>query len=335
MAAPVRPPTALVDAATLAKLLTPADWLAVARRAYRAYGRRAPSPPPLALPLRGGSVHVKAAATATVVAVKINANLPDNPRRRGLPTIQGVVVAIDPRSGQLRALVDSGALTAWRTAAATLVALRVLGQPPVRIAAIIGCGVQGRAHAALLAAMPGLRELRLYDQEPRRAAALARLLRPRAGVEIRMAPDLQSATAGAHAILCCTSAQRPYLRRAHVAPGCTVAAVGADHPRKRELHAGLLARATLVVDSRAQALAMGEWHHARKTGPRPAEIGEILRGERRGRRRPDEIIVFDSTGFGLQDAHAVQRVLERLAGRISCSFTFAGAGRRRRPESSP
>lgn len=335
MAATARPSAALVDAATLANLLTPADWLAAARRAYRAYGRRAPSPPPLALPLRGGSVHVKAAATATVVAVKINANLPDNPRRRGLPTIQGVVVATDPRDGRLRALVDSGALTAWRTAAATLVALQVLGQAPVRIAAIIGCGVQGRAHAALLVAMPRLRELRLYDQEPRRAAALARLLRPRAGTAVRAEPDLQSATAGAHAILCCTSAQRPYLRRAHVAPGCTVAAVGADHPRKRELHADLMARATVVVDSRAQALAMGEWRHARTIGPRPAEIGEILRGERRGRRRPDEVIVFDSTGFGLQDAHALERVLARLAGRVSRRFSFAGAGRRRRPGSSP
>lgn len=335
MAVPRRPATAWVDAATLAQLLTPADWLAGARRAYRAYGLGALPPAPLALPLRGGSVHVKAAATASVVVVKVNANLPDNPRRNGLPTIQGVAVAVDARDGRLRAVVDSGALTAWRTAAATLVALRVLAHPPLRVAAIIGCGVQGRAHAALLAATPGLRELRLHDQVAGRAAALARGLETPGSVRVRIAPDLDGATAGAHAIVCCTSSRRPYLRRAHVAPGCTVAAVGADHAHKRELHADLLACATLVVDSRVQALAMGEWHHAAQAGHRPAEIGEILRGERRGRRRADEIVVFDSTGFGLQDACAIERMLARLGSRKSPGVQLASAGRRRRPRSFP
>lgn len=330
MARPVQANTTLVDAGTLAQLLTPADWLAAARRAYRAYGQGATSPAPLALALPAGSLHMKAAATATVVAIKINANLPDNQRRNKLPTIQGVVAAIDPRNGRLRALIDSGSLTAWRTAAATRVALQALKQRSVRVAAIVGCGVQGHAHAVLLAAMPGLRELRLYDQDAKRAASLARTLGAGASARVRIAPDLRGATAGAQAIVCCTSTRRPYLRRAHVEPGCTVAAVGADHPRKRELHADLLIAATLVVDSRAQARAMGEWHHAAGDGARPAEIGEILRGERPGRRRPDEIIVFDSTGFGLQDACAVERVLARLAGRTLRHVAFASAGRMRR-----
>lgn len=331
MARPAQATTALIDAATLAGLLAPADWLAAARRAYRAYGRRATSPAPLAMALPAGSIHVKAAATATAVAIKINANLPDNQRRNGLPTIQGVVAAIDPRTGRLQALIDSGSLTAWRTAAATRVALQVLGQRPVRVATVVGCGVQGHAHAVLLAAMPGLRELRLHDRDAKRAATLARTLGACASLRVRIATTLRGATAGAQAIVCCTTARRPFLRRAQVEPGCTVAAVGADHPRKRELHADLLKAATLVVDSRAQALAMGEWHHAAEAGPRPAEIGEVLRGERPGRRRPDEVIVFDSTGFGLQDACAVERVLARLAGRKLRRVAFAGSGRTRRP----
>lgn len=333
MAHRVHATTAIVDAAALATLLAPADWLSAARRAYRAHRHGATSPAPLALALPAGSVHVKAAATASVIAIKINANLPGNRRRNGLPTIQGVVAAIDPRNGRLRALVDSGSLTAWRTAAATRVALQALAQRPLRVAAIVGCGVQGRAHAALLAALPGLDELRLYDQDATMSATLARTLAAGAGARVSVAPDLRRATAGAQAIVCCTSARRPYLQRAHVAPGCTVAAVGADHPRKRELHADLLMAATLVVDSRAQALAMGEWHHATEAGRRPAEIGEILRGERRGRRRPHEIIVFDSTGFGLQDAFAIERVLARLPGRTLRRVAFARAGRERRPRS--
>ncbi len=329
------PQTALNDANTLAELLAPRDWLAAATRAFRAYGAGGVAQPaPLSLPLPRGGLHVKVATSpdrGATVAIKLNANLPDNPARHGLPTIQGVVVAIDARRGTVRALIDSAALTAWRTAAATTVALRSLIADTAPVVALIGCGVQGAAHAALIASTLRPRELRLYDVDPGSARTLARAVMEDHGVRASLAATLRTATAGASAIVCCTSARRPYLRRALIEPGATVAAVGADHPRKRELCDDLLAVATLVVDSRVQALSMGEWHHASGAARRPAELGEILRGERRGRRSSREIVVFDSTGFGLQDACAVDTLLARLRGKLVPRFHFAAAhaGRQR------
>jgi ornithine cyclodeaminase/alanine dehydrogenase-like protein (mu-crystallin family) len=67
---------------------------------------------------------------------------------------------------------------------------------------------------------------------------------------------------------------------------------------------------------------MGEWHHQPRAARRPAELGEVLRGERPGRRRRDEVVIFDSTGFGLQDACAMAAVLRRLRGHAVPRFDF-------------
>jgi ornithine cyclodeaminase/alanine dehydrogenase-like protein (mu-crystallin family) len=101
-----------------------------------------------------------------------------------------------------------------------------------------------------------------------------------------------------------------------VPPGAFVAAVGADHPDKRELDLELLASATLVVDSREQCAAFGELHHALAAGALsgaspPAELHEVVAGLRPGRRSADEIVVFDSTGIALEDAAAAVRAYER------------------------
>lgn len=42
-----------------------------------------------------------------------------------------------------------------------------------------------------------------------------------------------------------------------------------------------------------------------------AELADVVSGKRPGRRREDEVIVFDSTGTALQDVAAAQLVYER------------------------
>jgi alanine dehydrogenase len=42
-----------------------------------------------------------------------------------------------------------------------------------------------------------------------------------------------------------------------------------------------------------------------------AELGEIVAGKKPGRRSPDEIVVFDSTGMALQDVAAAAAVYNR------------------------
>ncbi len=107
-----------------------------------------------------------------------------------------------------------------------------------------------------------------------------------------------------------------------VRPGTFIAAVGADSPDKSEIAPALMAAAKVATDVTTQCAEMGDLHHAIAAGMMTtadvdAELGELLVGEKAGRASPDEIIIFDSTGTGLQDVAVAAAIYERFRGDAS------------------
>ncbi len=305
--------TLILSRAEIAALMAPGDWLDAVETGFRALGEgQAISPAPLHLPLKAGGLHGKGAvlAPAGLVAVKLNANVPENPIRRGLPTIQGALVLVDAIDGRLLAVMDSGELTVRRTAAASALAARYLARTDASRLALVGCGAQAMAQIEAIGAVRAVSDIRLWDRDPDRAEGLAERCGGRA-VE-----TLEEATAGAEIIVTCSSATEPFLDVAHVAPGAFVAAVGADAPSKSELTPALMARARVAADVREQALAMGDTRHAVAARAMPAgaiacDLAELVLGRHDGRAHGDEIWVFDSTGTGVQDVAAAAVVYAR------------------------
>jgi len=176
----VRNDLLLLSAADVYELLDPLSCIDAVERAFRLLGEgSAQAPAVCGLHVESGTFHVKAAVLGDDrggrwFAAKVNANFPGNPKQRGLPTIQGALLLMDAATGEPRALMDSGAITALRTAAATAVAVRWLARAESMTVTLAGCGVQGRAHLRFLGAvMPDLRLVRLYDPD---AMALATAL---------------------------------------------------------------------------------------------------------------------------------------------------------------
>jgi alanine dehydrogenase len=318
-------PTLVLTRRDVAALMTPADWLDAVRRGFAALGEgRALAPPPLHLPLAGGGGHAKAArldeAGRSWVALKFNLNLPGNPARHGLPTIQGALLVADGDNGRVLAVIDSIELTLRRTAAATALAAQFLAHPDARTATLCGCGAQVGPQLDALLDRFALERVWLWDRDGARAEALREALAARGGFDVRVAPTLAVATRASDIVVTCTTANEPFLQPEHLSPGCFVAAVGADAPSKNELAPALLAGATLVVDSRAQCLEMGDLHHAVAAGAMApegvhADLAELVLGRRPGRTRRDEICIFDSTGVAVQDVAGAAAVVERALAR--------------------
>ncbi len=129
--------------------------------------------------------------------------------RWGLPAINAVVVINDPATGAASAILDGGPITALRTAAVSGVAIRhfgpeVVGRSPR--AALIGAGVQGRSHLAVLGrVLPGV-ALTLFDRHPERADALGGAARATEGIgEVMVAPDARSAVRDADVVVTAAS----------------------------------------------------------------------------------------------------------------------------------
>ena len=289
------------------------ECIAAVEDAFRLHAEgRSLSPGVLGVRARDGGFHVKAAGLELdrpYFAAKTNGNFPDNPRRHGLPAIQGVIVLSDAGDGRVLALLDSIEVTLRRTAAATAVAARYLARKDARRVLVCGCGIQGRAQLRALARVLPVEQAGAFDADAAVARAFATEMSTELGFEVRPVVDLAEALADSDVCVTCTPSRRPLLWRGQVRPGTFVAAVGADSPDKQELDPYLMADAVVVTDVLDQCAAIGDLHHALEAGAMSrtdvhGELADLVVGRKPGRRSPEEITIFDSTGTALQDVAA-------------------------------
>jgi ornithine cyclodeaminase/alanine dehydrogenase-like protein (mu-crystallin family) len=238
---------------------------------------------------------------------------PGNPAS-GLDSHQGVVLLSSTKTGEPLAILNASAVTEIRTAAASAVATGLLARPGATELAVIGTGVQGRAHALAIAATRPLTRIRMAGRDLARTTRSAAQVQATAGVPVTACATAQEAVAGAGIIVTATSSAEPVLRRDWLAPGTHINAVGACLPNTRELDSATMAAAALFADSRESvASESGDFRLALADGAIGpghvrAEIGEILAGQAAGRASEEEITVFESLGLAVEDLAAAAHV---------------------------
>jgi ornithine cyclodeaminase/alanine dehydrogenase-like protein (mu-crystallin family) len=293
--------TLLLGRADVERLLTPDACIGAVEDAFREHALgNIPAPGILGMHAPAGGFHVKAGFLGDYFAAKINANFPGN---IGLPTIQGAVILFDAVNGRPLAIMDSISITALRTAAASAVAAKYLARDECDALLICGCGGQAVSQLQALLRVRKPRRIFAYDRDRSRAAAFA------ARFGAKMVEDLADAARSSDIVVTCTTAHKYFIKREMIRPGAFIAAVGADNEHKQEIDPRLLAESKVVTDLTEQAARIGDLHHAIDAGVMSAadvhaELGEVIAGRKPGRERADEIIVFDSTGTGLQDVAA-------------------------------
>ncbi len=305
----------------VAALLDIDACIAAVEDAFRLHARgESLKPGVLSVHVPGGAFHIKAAGLRlkrAYFAAKTNANFPGNPATRGLPTIQGTLVLCDGDDGRPLAIMDSMALTALRTAAATAVAAKHLARRDAKVATLVGCGVQAAAQARAIVRVRPLERLYVVDIEAARARTFADAMTAELGIAVEPAPEgLREAARLSQIVVTCTTAKKAFLGPKDVTDGVFVAAVGADNPEKQEITPQLLAESVLITDSTDQCASIGDLQHAVAAGVlRPlhvrAELGQVIAGVKPGRTSPDDRVVFDSTGIAVQDVAAAAVVYER------------------------
>jgi ornithine cyclodeaminase/alanine dehydrogenase-like protein (mu-crystallin family) len=257
-------------------------------------------------------------------AVKAICVLPGNPAR-GLDSHQGVVLLSSAETGEPLALLNASAVTEIRTAAVSAVATAVLARADATELAIIGTGVQARAHLLAISAARPLTAVRVAGRDAARAERFAAdVIRPArpsglAGLPVTACSSAEAAVAGAGIVVTATSSAEPVLRRGWLASGTHINAVGACLPRHRELDAQTVAAAGFFADSRESVrgesgdflLALAEG--AIGPGHIRAELGEILIGAAPGRADDDEITVFESLGVAVEDLAAAALAYRKAA----------------------
>ena len=267
--------------------------------------------PPEEQSLMGMMAAHRSAPTADY-GIKVVCIFPGN-RARGLESHFGTVTLFDGETGAPLAIVDAGAVTAVRTAAVSAVATRELARTDATRLAVLGAGIQARAHLEALAAVRPFASARIWGRTEAHAQSVAEEADVPFPVEI--AESARAAVADADVVATTTASSEPIIAHEWLAPGAHINAVGSSIPTAREIDASTMAAAALFADRRESFYAeAGDYLLAvDEIGPREvrAELGEVLTGAGDGRRSDDELTLFKSLGLAAEDLAAVEHLYRR------------------------
>ena len=255
------------------------------------------------------------------IGVKTVTVHPDNPTHEPTsprPSVQGVYLLLDGRTGAPRALIDGPALTARRTAAASALASRFLSRPDSRRLVMVGTGRLAPDLIAAHCAERPIAHVAVWGRNPDKAQEIARRLAGQ-DYDIEACTDLPAAIGAADIVSCATTSRTPVFDGTWLAPGSHVDLVGGFRPDMREADDAAITRARIFVDTRAGAMAeAGDIVQPLAAGciavdDIVAELAELCRDEHVGRASDSEITLFKSVGTALEDLAAAELLIDRFA----------------------
>ncbi len=241
---------------------------------------------------------------------------PLNPSR-GFQTVTAFGVLADVHNGYPTFLAEMTLLTALRTAAASALAARHLARPGSRTMALIGTGSQSEFQSLGMRAALGVDRLAAWDVDPDAVAKFVRNARE-LGFEVRAARSAADAVDGADVVTTCTAdkANATVLTddmvRHLAAPGVHLNAIGGDCPGKTELDVAVVERASVFVEYAPQTRIEGEIQQLPADFP-VTELWEVVTGRKPGRVSADEVTLWDSVGFAVEDWSVLRHVRADVA----------------------
>jgi alanine dehydrogenase len=254
------------------------------------------------------------------LGMKVVTYFQNNPKQ-GLPAILATIMLFSADTGKMIAVMDGSYITAIRTACASAMATKVLANSQTPVLAILGAGVQARAHIRALARVRKLENIKLYSPSGASAAAIKSELASEVDAAIEVTNSAEAAVRGADLIVTVTTAKEPILKQGWLKPGAHINAVGSHRPDLREIDGTTLACAKIVVESREAIMAeCGDILLAIKEGAISqdsihGEIGEVLACTKVGRKSADEITLYKSVGIAIQDVATANLVYSKALAR--------------------
>jgi ornithine cyclodeaminase len=238
--------------------------------------------------------------------------------KQGLQTVTAFGLLADVATGYPLLLSEMTILTALRTAATSAMAAKHLAPKGATSMALIGNGAQAEFQALGFKAINGITEVRLYDIDPAATAKCARNLAGR-GLKVTPCRTAEEAILGSGIITTVTADKQfaTILTDNMVGAGVHINGVGGDCPGKTELHRDILLRSSIFVEYPPQTRVEGEIQQLAPDHP-VTELWQVMAGQAPGRTSADQVTLFDSVGFAIEDFSALRYVRSKLAATGLC-----------------
>lgn len=315
--------TLLLRRSDVKGLLNMPEVIAVVEQAFREWASgKATMPAKAYLTLDQGDFRAMPAAIPGAAGMKwVNVH-PQNPAL-GLPTVMATIIYNDPATGYPLSIMEATELTAYRTGAAAAIASKYLAREDAHTLGIIGAGRQAYTQLLAHATLFDLKQVKVFDVS---RTAVEKLMKTFPEYPVRES-SLEE-TAASDIVCTVTPARTPVLKKAWVIPGSHINAIGADAEGKEELEPSILKEAVVVVDDIRQAGSSGEINVPIRKGlfridEVYATLGEIIIGQKPGRKDKKVVTIFDSTGVAIEDIAVAKLIYEKAkqrGGYLSVDF---------------
>lgn len=242
---------------------------------------------------------------------------------RGLSTVMAFGALADVDTGYPALLTELTLSTGVRTAVASAIAAQKLARKDAAVMGLIGCGAQSEFQAIAFSALVGIRHVKAFDIDRAAMEKFAANLADREELTIELVDSAAAAADGVD-ILTTVTADKAYatiVTEDMLSSGLHINGVGGDCPGKTEIAADVMRAASIFVEYEPQSRVEGDVQQLPPDHP-VTELWRVLTGEHPGRRADDEITVFDSVGFALED-YSMLKLVHRCAERLNIGETIS------------
>jgi ornithine cyclodeaminase len=261
-----------------------------------------------------GDCHLKFGhlAGASTFAIKVATGFYEN-KKQDLPVNHGLILIMDAKTGAPKVILnDDGWLTAWRTAAAAVLAAKLLAPEKIEAIGVFGTGLQASLAVEWLSEILGDHSFYVCGRSFNRSQQFAG---KRGASAVAGSDELFERC---NVVITATPSTAALFDAASVRPGTHIVALGADSPGKQELPIEIFAKASCIVtDDIVQSLDHGDYGNAVRAGVVSADhaimLGDILSGARKYQRLTGDITIVDLTGIAAEDLAISEYFYEAMA----------------------
>lgn len=259
-----------------------------------------------------GVIELMPVSCDTLYSFKYVNGHPEN-YKKNLSTVMAFGVLSEVSTGYPLFLSELTLSTAIRTAATSVMAAKHLARKNSKIMALIGNGAQSEFQALGFHKILGIKEIRCYDVDPAATAKFVENLKDVKDLKITVCSSTKEACKGVDIITTVTADKKlaTIITPDMVEKGVYINAVGGDCPGKTELHEDVTKNASVFVEYEPQSRIEGELQHMSEDF-KVTELWTLIKANKHGRKSDDEVIVFDSVGFALED-YSVLRMFYELS----------------------
>jgi ornithine cyclodeaminase/alanine dehydrogenase-like protein (mu-crystallin family) len=229
-------------------------------------------------------------------------NQPETPQSR----VQATYMLLDPRTAQPTLVVPANYLTDLRTAATSAVATKFLAREDARVLGVFGTGRQARAHIQVMPWVRRFERVLVCGRETAASRDFAQQVSSETNLPVEPV-DARTCAAESDVICACTTSHTPLFEGRMPRSGTHLNLVGAFQPHTREVDSATVRRSRVFLETYEGVLAeAGDLLIPIQEGSTQrdhlaGDLHELVSGKRRGRVDDENITLFKSVGYALED----------------------------------